>query len=239
MHARQPGRKRFYAEASVMAVEGGVAVLLDGRGIKTPAGRPLALPTSALAEAVASEWQGQKETIDPSSMPLTRLANVALDKTPAGRNATIDHVLEYGGTDLLCYRAEGPADLAARQEALWRPLLLWLTGTHGASLTVTTGIVPVTQPPEALAALRKAVSPLDDWSLTALWAAVEAAGSLAIGLALMAGRIDAREAFAVSQVDETYQIERWGEDAEAAARRREIETALLAAEAFHIHSRKS
>jgi chaperone required for assembly of F1-ATPase len=224
--------KRFYRAVAVERAAGdaaGYGVTLDGRRIKTPARAAMALPNLALAEAVAAEWADQGEEVDPRTMPLTGLVWSAIDLVRADRARIIEELAAYGAHDLVCYRAEGPAELAARQQALWQPLLDWLALGLDAPLAVTVGVAPVAQPPAALAALRQAVAAKDDLALSALSAAVSAAGSLVIGLALCEGRIDAEAAFAAAQLDETYQIERWGEDPELARRRAAIKADLEAA----------
>lgn len=222
-----PAGKRFYKTAAASPVDGGeegsgFRVRLDGRPIRTPGGRPLTLPTEALAEAIAAEWQRQGERIDVASMAFTRLAATAVDRVAEGREAVIEMLLSYAGGDVLCYRAEEPADLAARQDERWQPLLDWAADHLGARLAVTRGILPVAQPEPAIAALGRALEGLDGWELTALAVIAQACGSLVLAFALARGRIGFEEAFALSQLDESYQIERWGEDAEAARRRRAL-----------------
>lgn len=221
--------KRFYQVAAASAGPDGFDVMLDGRPVRTPFGRPLAVADEALAQALAAEWQAQERTIVPATMPLTGLVNTAIDRIAAKRDEVIDGIVAFGRTDLLCYRAGEPEDLAARQAALWQPLLDWAEARWGARLVTTEGIVPVAQPEEALAALRAVAASYDDLGLAALGAAVAALGSLILGLALAEGRLSAAEAFAAAQLDETFQNERWGEDAEAVARReglrREVEAA--------------
>ncbi len=232
--------KRFYAQASWAAVPPGAAgrggagfrVLLDGKAVKTPAKAEMALPSQALAEAIAAEWQAQGEAVESRSLVLTGLAWTAIDRVGPGRERAVDELAGYGAHDLVCYHAETPADLVARQRAQWQPLLDWAARALDATLAVTTGVVSIEQPPEALAALRRAVAAHDDFELTALGAAATAAGSLVIALALAAGKIDAATACNAAQLDESYQIERWGEDPEAARRRAAIEADLEAAGQF-------
>ncbi len=222
--------KRFYKEASVAeAAEGGYAVCLDGKPMRTPAGTALRLPRAALAEAVAEEWRAQGEDILPHTMPVTQLVSTALDRVPAQRAAILAHVLSYAGTDLLCYRAAAPADLAARQTALWQPVLDWLTARLGVELAVTEGILPITQSEAALAALAARVADYDDFTLAAFQAAVAGLGSLFLALAVAERRLDAEEAVAASLLDETYQIELWGEDPEATRRRGTLRNDIIAA----------
>lgn len=212
--------RRFYAEAAVIALEdGGTGIGLDGRPVRTPGGAVMTLPALALAEAIAAEWAAQEETVRPLSMPLTRLAATAIDRIGREREAIVTGTAAYGATDLLCYRAHEPEALARRQTEAWQPLLDWCTRTYGACLAVTAGVTHVEQPPEALSALRAAVEAMDDFRLAALSQLTAASGSLVLGLAVSARRVGAAEAIAASQLDETWQAERWGEDAQAAARR--------------------
>lgn len=224
--------KRFYTRASWEAVPPGFRVLLDGKAIKTPAKAEMRLPTGALAEAIAAEWQDQGEEVEARSLVLTGLAWTALDRVGPGRAGVVEELAGYGAHDLVCYHAETPADLVARQREHWQPLLDWAARTLDAPLAVTAGVVSIEQPPEALAALRQAVAARDDFELTAVSAAAGAAGSLVIGLALVAGRIDAAAAFEAAQLDESYQIERWGEDPEAVRRRAAIKTEIETAARF-------
>lgn len=211
--------KRFYREVETVPVDGGCGVTLDGRPLRTPARAAFVLPNRALAEAIAAEWREQGEEVRPTAMPLMRLATTSIDRVAAHREGVIDEIAGYAETDLVCYRAEQPAALVARQQAAWQPLLDWATLRYDAPLIVTTGVVPQPQPRASVAALRAAIAGLDVMPLAALHAATTACGSLIIALALMEGRVDAAEAWEVSQLDETFQIETWGEDAEAAARR--------------------
>lgn len=211
--------KRFYKSVSVAPATGGFEVHLDGRPIRSPAKALLVFPCEALAGGVASEWEAQDDKIDANSMPLMQLASTAVDLVPAKRDDIVGAVAAYAETDLLCYRAEHPQQLVERQAQAWQPLLDWATLRFDARLQICAGLMPKPQPPEALRALRTAVEAHDDWMLTALQTATGACGSLVVALALLEGRIDAAEAFDVSQLDETFQIEQWGEDAEATKRR--------------------
>ncbi len=230
--------KRFYERAAAEPWPpseggrrggGGFRVVLDGRPVKTPAKADMVLPSLTLAEALAAEWQAQGAEVEVRSLALTGLVWTAIDRVGPGRARVVEEVAAYAAHDLLCYRAEAPAELAARQQAVWQPLLDWAALAFEARLAVTAGVVPIAQPPTALAALRRAVAAKDDLELTALGAAVSAAGSLVIALALGARRIDAAAAFEAAQLDESYQIERWGEDPEAARRRAAIHADLEAA----------
>ena len=224
--------KRFYRAASVESDARGFAVALDGRRVRTARGRPLLLPTAALAEAAADEWRAQAETIRRDTMPLARLADAALDDVGANPAACVDAVVAYAETDLLCYRAARPASLAQRQEACWRPVLDWAGARYGVAFAVTAGVAPVRQSPAALAALRAAVASAGVWPLAALREAAAATGSALLALALREGRIDAAGAVAASQLDERWQAERWGEDAEASARLAALGAAVEASARF-------
>jgi chaperone required for assembly of F1-ATPase len=222
--------KRFYKQVDSAAGPEGFAIRLDGKPVKTPIGRRLEVPAPALAEAIVAEWLAQEAEVRPASMPLTQLASTALDRVGPERAAIAAQMMDYAGTDLLCYRADFPPDLAERQARHWQPLLDWADEALGSRLTVTAGIVAVTQPEPALTALRAHLDGLDVWRLTAAQSACAATGSLVLALALTAGRIDAAQAFALAHLDEDYQIEKWGEDYEAADRRAALRADLAAAE---------
>jgi len=211
--------KRFYKEVTVRPGAAGHAVLLDGRAVKTPAKADLDLPAPVLAEAVAEEWRGQGGEIDPRSMPLTQLACTAIDHVHPRLAEILEETAAYGGNDLLCYRAQRPEPLRQRQHGLWQPLLDWAALTYDAPLQVTGGVMSVEQPEASLAALRRRLEPLDHFALTALAQAVRITGSLVLGLALLEGELNAEETFERAELDETFQIEQWGEDAEATHRR--------------------
>ena len=211
--------KRFYKEVTVGTCAGGFEVRLDGRPLRTPAKAPMVLPTRALADAIAAEWQGQGEKIKPASMPLMQLASTTLDLTGRQRATVVDQLAAYADTDLLCHRAGHPADLVVREEEVWQPLLDWAALRYDATLRVVQGVMPCVQSEGACRALRAAVMVCDDWRLTALQVATTGCGSLVLGLALVEGRLDAEQVFEASQLHETFQIEQWGEDAESTARR--------------------
>jgi chaperone required for assembly of F1-ATPase len=224
--------KRFYRHAAPIAAAAGVGVALDGRIVKTPAKRDLVVPGVALANAIAAEWNAQEAELRPSSMPLTRLANITVDRDPIQREAIVTATAGYAGTDLVCYRAADQPALAARQEAVWQPLVDWARQRYDAPLAVTAGVIPTPQPEASLDALAAAVAAQDDFALTALVVATAACGSLVIALALFEGRLDAAEAFAASQLDESFQIESWGEDGEQAKRRAALAAEIAAAAEF-------
>lgn len=216
-------KKRFYQEVSAISLEdGGHGVALDGRPVRTPKGNALTIPTTTLAAAIASEWDAQQDGIEPLSMPMMRLAVTAIDGIGAARGEVVDRIAAFGGTDLLCYRAAGPEGLVQRQAAQWQPLLDWAAETHGARLTATEGIVAVAQDPAALAALRAAVEAFDDFPLAVLSQLTAACGSLVLALAAASRRLDVETAVAASQLDELWQAEKWGHEAEAAKRRQAL-----------------
>jgi len=224
--------KRLYKEAVAVAVKGGYGVALDGKPLLTPAKRPLVLSALPLAEAIAAEWQAQGDTVDPLAMPQMRLASIAIDLVMPRREEVLAELGKYAGTDLVCYRAEHPPELVARQHSVWQPLADWATLRFDAPLAVTAGIVPVAQPPATLHAFAAALAAYDPLRLTALHAATAACGSLVIALALIEGRLDAEAAFAAAQLDESFQIEQWGEDAEQTARRANLRKDIAAIAQF-------
>jgi chaperone required for assembly of F1-ATPase len=224
--------RRFYRNAVVAERGGGFAIALDGKPVRTPAKADLILPTRALAEAVADEWQGQGDDIRPQSMCLTRLASTGIDRVGPQREAVIEEIAAYAATDLVCYRAEGPWELTKREDAAWRPLLDWAARRYRARLRVAAGVVPLDQSPAPLQRLKRAAAAMDDMTLTGLHHATAACGSLVIGLALAEGHIDAARALELSLVDETFQIERWGEDGLQARRRENLRQDIASAARF-------
>jgi len=225
-------KRRRYRAATVVAHEGRHGIALDGNEVATPQGRPLRLPSFALAEAIAAEWQAQGEDIDPRTMPLTRLAGSAIDVVASARDAVVERTAAYAATDLLCYRAAEPRALVERQEASWQPLVEWAARRYEAPLSITAGILAMTQPEASLTALRRAVEAADAWRLTALAAATAACGSLILALALAEGEIDAETAASLAFLDESYQSERWGEDREASEQRGLVAAEIAAAARF-------
>jgi chaperone required for assembly of F1-ATPase len=228
----KPGAKRFYKAVDVREEPDGFALLLDGRSIKTPAGKPLRAPARALAEAIAAEWRAQGETLAPETMPLTKSLNTALDRIASNRAAIVEDLAKYAASDLLCYRAAAPQELVRRQAEMWDPWIEWAAERFGARLTVTTGVNPVAQTEEALARLKDAVAAHDDHQLVALHAGVTITGSAILGLAFAAKALTADQAFATAQIDESNQAELWGSDAEAEKARANRLAELKAAEAY-------
>jgi chaperone required for assembly of F1-ATPase len=224
--------KVFYKTAGIAPADEGYAVTLDGRPIKTPGKRPFVLASQALADAIAAEWQAQRGEIDPASMPLMRLAATAIDRVADNRAETVSGTAAYAGSDLLCYRTEAPEELAARQAALWQPLLDWAALRFDAPLSVTAGVVAVAQPPSSVAALARVVEAVDLTTLTALADLTGLLGSLVLALAICEGRLGAETAADLAMLDELFQAERWGVDAEAAARRDSIRAEIAAATRF-------
>ncbi len=204
--------KRFYQAAAATA-EGGIQ--LDGRPVKTPGRQDLAAPTAMLAAAIAAEWNAQGDRIDPRSMPLTGLANAAIDRIAPDKAAFADGLATFGESDLLCYRAEAPAVLVARQSSEWDPILAWARRRYDIDFAVTAGIVHVPQPANTVAQLAQAVHGRDAFALAGLSPLVTVSGSLVIALALAEDAIDFEIAWAAAVLDELWQIEQWGDDAEA------------------------
>jgi chaperone required for assembly of F1-ATPase len=210
--------KRFYKEVSVAHGVNGFAVLLDGKPVKTPGRRALALPTERLAQAIAVEWQSQGGEIVATTMPLLRLANTVIDGVALNPDDVVTAILRFGENDLLCYRAHQPPELVKRQAQGWDPLLDWVRQRHGARMTVAEGFAHVDQSLDALRALRQALEEFDPFSLAALHVVASITGSTVLALAVAEDFIPGAYAFQLSRIDETYQAEKWGEDAEAQKR---------------------
>lgn len=204
--------KRFWTNVTVMPVEGGYDIHLDGRPVRTPGRVPLTLPTPALADAVASEWRAVGEILDPRAMPLTGLANAAIDRVAPDPAAFASGLSQYAGSDLLCYRTEHPLELRLRQEAAWDPLLDWAHDCYDAPLLTAQGIVHRTQPPESLARLKDAVAARSPFELAALSPLVTVTGSLVAALALLERAADPDDIWSAANLDEDWQVEHWGED---------------------------
>ncbi len=224
--------KRFYRDVEIGGGAGEFQVLLDGRPVRTPAKNLLILPTRALGEAIAAEWREQTETVVPAHMGLTRLANSALDTVRLNRDHTIGEIARFTATDLVCYRASDPDDLAARQNAAWQPLVDWVADEFQADLAVTDSLLPVAQSESCLSALCGAIEAFEDFPLTGLHAATAACGSVVLGLALGHGRIDGAAAWEFSLIDESFQIELWGEDEDSTERRAALKRDIVWAAEF-------
>jgi chaperone required for assembly of F1-ATPase len=211
--------KRFYKDVAVKEEGGRSALLLDGKPVRTPAKAPLAVPGNALAEAIAAEWRAQGTHIDPRTMPLTKLANTVIDGVEGRAKEVIDDIVAHAKSDLLCYRAGGPEGLVAEQTKHWDPVLAWAKAALRAPLDLAEGVVHVTQPEASIAALRSEVEKLDTVGLAALHVMTALTGSALLGLAVVLKHLTPDAAWRAAHVDEDYQIGRWGEDAEAKARR--------------------
>lgn len=230
--------RRFWKTSDVQAAGEGWEIVLDGRPVRTPGKHPLILPTEALARAIAGEWDAQADVIDPTSMPLTRAANSAIEKVAPQREGVVAMLAEYGGTDLLSYRADQPEDLIRLQAEGWDPLIDWAATELRTPLRITHGVIPVPQDAAVLLRLRDGVDALDDFGLTALHDLVTVPGSLILGLAVVHGRLTAEEAHVLSRIDEEYQISQWGQDEEAALAAANRRVAMLVAERFWTLSRR-
>ncbi|MCB8875502.1 ATP12 family chaperone protein [Acidisoma silvae] len=223
--------KRFWTETSITAEPGGFTLLLDGKPMRLPGGETLLIDQPALAEAIAAEWQATApgQDVQPKNMPLTQLAATALLRIAANPTDTATAIAAYGQSDLLCYRVADPAPLAQRQQAEWQPWLDWAVQRHDALLATTTSVGFVAQSPQSLAALALAVSRHDAHGLAVLGVIVPIFGSLILGLAVTEGVLDAEEAYRLSVLDDLFQEERWGADAEAAAYRAAAQRDAMAA----------
>jgi chaperone required for assembly of F1-ATPase len=204
--------KRFWKIVTIEPVGTGHGIALDGRPVRTPGRVPLALPTPALAQAVADEWSAVGETLDPRAMPLTGLANAAIDRVAPEPAAFAAGLAAYGESDLLCYRAEGPEPLVERQQSAWDPVLAWARQRYDVTFETTAGVMHVTQPPATIARLAEATAARDPFALAGLSPIVTITGSLVLALALAERAFDAETVWNAAHVDEDWQAERWGED---------------------------
>ena len=227
--------KRFYEAVANTQMDGGFTIMLDGKPVRTPGRNLLLLPTYALAEAVEAEWAAQRDVILPASMPLMRLAATAIDQVAPHATAVAAETAKYAMTDLLCYRATEPQSLVERQAAVWQPLLDWTSLRFDAPLRVSAGIVPAEQSESSLRALAAALPVSEPFTLTALADLTALCGSIVLALAVWERRIDAKDAADAALLDELFQAGRWGEDAEAAARRRHVRSEIEAVSRF-LHS---
>jgi chaperone required for assembly of F1-ATPase len=221
---KRPLPKKFYKDVSVTPLGEGFGLALDGRPVRTPARAPLAVPNMILAEALAEEWRGQGERINPATMPKTRLVNTALDGVAREMDAVTAEIAKFAGSDFLCYRAAAPESLVEEQNAAWNPILDFFREKHSAPFVCAEGVMFVAQPEASVAAIRQAVAALADGKdgalkLAALHVMTTLTGSVLIALALAQGRLSFDEAWAAAHVDENYQLRLWGPDDEAQARR--------------------
>ncbi|MDA0655585.1 MAG: ATPase [Proteobacteria bacterium] len=224
--------KRFYKEAAAVENGAGFGITLDGRLLRSPAKADFVVPTASLARAIAAEWAAQEDGIDPASMPLTQIASTSIDRVGNNTAPTLDALIGYAASDLLCYRAQEPESLRARQREVWQPVLDWAALHYDAPLVVTSGIMPVEQPSASLLALRNAVEDWNKFSLAALLVLTTTSGSLVLALAVAANEIDVDQCVMVSQLDEQFQIERWGEEEDLSARCRNLSKEIHAAAHF-------
>jgi chaperone required for assembly of F1-ATPase len=214
-----PLPKRFYKDVSVADDGGRSALLLDGKPVRTPAKATFSVPSKPLADAIAEEWRAQGEHIDPQTMPLTKLANTAIDGVGKERPVVIEDILAHARADLLCYRASEPEGLVAEQAKQWDPVIAWAKEDLGAPFNLAEGVVHVDQPEESIAKLRGEAEALDDFGLAALHVMTALTGSALLPLAVARKRLTSDDAWAAAHVDEDFQMGQWGEDAEARARR--------------------
>lgn len=224
--------KRFYKHATAVEADGGWGIALDGRPVRTPARAALVLPNAALAEAVAQEWASQGEDIDPASMAMTGIANAAIDHVTPDPAAFAAPIAAYGESDLLCYRAEGPGPLVARQAQQWQPLLDWATAHYGVAFHVTSGILHLAQPDETVARLGNAVRALNPFLLAPLAPLVSMSGSLVIGLAALERAFPLAQLWQAAELDEIWQAEIWGDDDQALLRRAQRHDEFMAVARF-------
>jgi len=217
--------KRIWQTAEAVRTGAGFGVALDGRALRKPGGAALVVPQAGLAEAIAAEWREaglDGGDIIPDDLPLTRLATTAIDRVPAARAGIIRQLAAYALHDLLCYHADQPPELTARQGAAWSPWLAWAADTHGLRLNTGSGITPIPQPPETEAIATRFLEQQTEFNLAGLGVAIPATGSFVLGLALLAEALDPNAACRLALLDEIFQAERWGADDDAAARRAAI-----------------
>lgn len=211
--------KRFYKKAEVAEINGGWTVRLDGKAVRTPGKATFVLPSAGLAREIAAEWEAQGERIDPDTMPLTRIANTAIDRVRGQEHAVADEIASFAASDLVCYRADAPEGLVEMQVKSWDPVLAWADRELGARLVAASGITHQPQPDASFAAIRREIGAHDAFALAALHTLTTLTGSALLALALIGGALSAAEVWAAAHVDEDWQISRWGEDDEAMARR--------------------
>lgn len=224
--------KRFYKEVTVAEKDGFFVVNLDGKNIKTPEKSNCLIPTKEMAKAVANEWDEQEKEIDPHNMPITKLLNTAIDRVGKRREALIDELVSFAGNDQLCYRADHPDELVKLQEKIWDPHLEKLRINHGVDLKITKGVIFVEQDPSSLLKIRNIIEAIDDFRLTAFYGMVTVTGSTTIGLNLFENNISVDEAWDAGHLDENFQTSQWGEDEEAADRRKSLKNELINAHYF-------
>ena len=225
--------KRFWNAATVEQTDGGFAVLLDGRSVKTPAKAGLIVPSKALAEKIASEWDAQEGDVNPEIMTFTRAANAAIDKVTLQFVEVADLIAAFGENDLLCYRAAAPQELVDRQATAWDPILDWANDVYGVRLATGQGVMHIAQPPSAIERLTQEVHALSPFQLTAFHDLVSLTGSVVLGFAIVNNRLGADVAWDLSRIDEIWQAEHWGQDEEALDLAETKRQALLSAAEFY------
>jgi chaperone required for assembly of F1-ATPase len=229
---RPPLPKRFYKDVTVEPQRGAYAILLDGKPVRTPKMEALAVPTRALAEAIAAEWAAQDTHLDPATMPLSKLAITALDGVAANKADVAADIVKFAGSDLLCYRAKSPEALQRLQAEVWDPVLHWMEAQIGARFVLGEGVMPVEQRPAVLDGIAAEVAPYDAMALASLHVMTTLMGSAVLALAHAQGKLSAEDAWAAAHVDEDWQISQWGVDVEAAERRQKRWREMQAASRF-------
>lgn len=224
--------KRFYEAVTIATTSGGSQVMLDDRPVRTPLKAPLIIPSEKIAERVAVEWNAQDKEIKPYTMPLTKLATTVIDLMPDRREPARNEISDYAATDLLCYRTPVPQNLFERQSQLWQPWLDWSAKALDAPMIVTSGIEPVDQPDASLNSLKSHITALDNWSLVGVHAATKLTGSVILALAIYKGELEADQAFKLAQLDELFEVERWGLEEEQEKRHQSLMRGLNAAALF-------
>jgi len=214
----KPAARRFWKEVDVSIRDGGYTVLLDNRPVKTPSGAAFQIPKQGLAEEIGKEWDAQDEVIAPDTMPMFKFAVTAIDRVTPQRSAVIEEISGYGASDLLCYREASDALLRARQDETWQPYLNWFAASRGIDLIVAEGIMPQAQTPSAKDRMRALVAAKDDFELSGLHCLVTVSGSLVLGLAVADGMMGAKDISSAAFLDDLWQQEKWGYDAEADGR---------------------
>jgi len=231
--------KRFWTQTHVVPIEDGFTVTLDARPLRTPAKSALILPSRALADLIAAEWQDQTGKVDPRRMPMTRMANSAIDKVRAQHAEVAALLAAYGETDLLCHRASTPEALLAQQAAAWDPVIDWAAQMLGVRLQAVQGVMPAAQDSTGLAQLHARISAMDAFSLTGFHDLVSLSGSLILGFGVALGAYPAKEAWRLSRIDEDWQLEVWGHDEDAVAAGHLKAAAFLDAARFYLLSQRA
>lgn len=224
--------KRFYKQARAVESQDGFGIELDGKALKSPAKAPLILPSRTLAEAVASEWQSQEDRVVPDTMPMMSFVSTAIDRVVPQHQAVAAEITAFAGSDLLCYRAEHPPELAAEQTEKWQPVLDWAQVRFDVLFVTTCGVMPVSQNNATLMVLGRHVAGYDSFRLTGLHALTTIYGSMVLALAAAEGEMSAVDAFQLSQIDEDYQARLWGRDEEAENRRQRLLREVTVAERY-------